>query len=378
MTPHTKSTPSDTLTGIAVGFATTILLVGALIAAGLLVFLSYRFEAVAYAQIFGSVGAAEIFPQSGFTVAEGFSAAMNLAKVYLVYITAQYQIKAGWWQALPARLVRWFVVVISIIMTVLILGGETISPGASERLEEYRAEIDEREEAEIATIDASNEQQRQALVAQFNTDLAALSQAHFERVEDLQDLIDAERLSGAGESFYGPRYQDLERNVAAERDRFAEASSELRSTHMQALADLTDERLAMVSTVRERADADRNGLSLASVFDSEEVQNPYLLRFLEIANAIAPDGVEVEMIAITVFLSLILSLGIELAPVIILGYVFGVIARAGRHHEEQAADQHAAPADEEELHDQPSGRVTPIPRRQRAEGSDSDKMVREA
>jgi hypothetical protein len=197
-------------------------------------------------------------------------------------------------------------------------------------------------------------------------------------VGDLQDLIDAERLNGAGESFYGPRYQDLERNVAAERDRFAEENSELRSTHMQALADLTGERLAMVSAVRERADADRNGLSLASVFNSEEVQNPYLLRFLEIANAMAPEGVEVEMIAITVFLSLILSLGIEVAPIIILGYVFGVIARAGRHPEEQAADQSVAPVDEQEDHDQPSGRVTPIPRLQRAEGPDRDKLVREA
>jgi hypothetical protein len=377
MTRHTKSTPSDTLTGIVVGFVTTILLVGALITAGLLVYLSYRFEAVAYAQIFGSVGAAEIFPQSGFSVAEGFSAAMNLAKIYLVYITAQYLVKAGWWQALPARLVRWFVVAISIIMTVLVLGGETISPGASERLEEYRAAIDEREETEIATIDASIEQQRQALVAQFNTDFAALSQAHFERVDDLQELIDAERLNGAGESFYGPRYQDLERNVAAERDSFAAASLSLRSTHMQALADFTNERLTMVSVVRERADADRNSLSLASVFESEEAQNSYLLRFLEIANAIAPEGVEVEMIAVTVFLSLILSLGIEVAPIIILGYVFGVIARAGLRSEEQTADQDSAPADEQEDHDQPSGQVTRIPRQQRAERP-LDGMVREA
>lgn len=305
----------------------TLILAGAAASAGLLLYLSFRFEAVAYAQILGALGSQPLFPDAPVTVAEGLAAGLNTAKIALIYVTAQHRGLRGTLRAIFPRAIHYFLITISLVMTLLVIGGETISPNAERRLAAEQDAIATRFAAEEARLEAEAEGQSQQIRQSFEGEQTLLSETHVARMTELQAGLDAERENIVNGEFYGPKYRDYERNIELERADFSTRTDALRSEERAAVAEvmarLTEERAGLRATGAEA----QSGLSLASVFDVEEAQNPYLLRFLEIARYVTPDDVAVEIVLLTVVLSIMLSLGVEISPIFILGFVFRALGR---------------------------------------------------
>jgi len=323
--PTTSSfSPTTTIARSAID---TLILLGAAASAALLLYLSYRFEAMAYSQILGTLGARPLFAGSSVTLAEGLAAGLNTAKVALIYVAAQHLVRRRGWRTLLPRAVHAFLITVSLVMTLLVIGGQTISPDAERRLTSLLESTEARFSSEAARLEAAAASQREAIRQSYEAERTQLSAAHLSRMAELQEGLDAERDNVIDGEFYGPRYQDFERNIELERAAFASRTDELRAREEAAMAALADTLVTDLSAVQGARDTALSGISLGSVFDVEEAQNPYLLRFLEIARYIAPEGVEIEIVFLTVFVAVMISLGVEISPLVVLGYVFRSLGR---------------------------------------------------
>lgn len=264
---------------------------------------------------------------SSVTVAEGLAAGLNTAKIALIYVTAQLLVRRCGWRALFPRAIHLFLITISLVMTIFVIGGETISPNAEHRLASAQEAVETRFAAEETRLENEAAARRTQIRHSYEAEQTLLAETLGARLAELQDGLDRERDNVVGAEFYGPRYQDFERNIELERATFASRTDEIRTREEAALASVATDLAERLDALRRERDAALADLNLGSVFDVEEAQNRYLLRLLEIARYVVPEEVEVEIVLLTVVLSIMLSLGVEISPILILGYVFRGLGR---------------------------------------------------
>ena len=212
--PHVSHPPAQTVLGVFMS-----VFVG--LTAVIIILAAFRIEEHAFSILLGSIGSTQIVPGFGYTLAQGLAAGLCGAKLVIPFVIVQ-QVASRGGCALRVNALRALVLALALLMTLVIVGNATISPNTQAVIDAHIAEID----AKIGTARDTRHGDLDAaagiITDRTAVEIAAITTAAATRLAELNTLLDAERLIGAGESFKGPRYIELEDLITAqvaERDR---------------------------------------------------------------------------------------------------------------------------------------------------------------
>jgi hypothetical protein len=316
--PKTSATSS-----VTVSFFSALCLMATSLFAGLLVWVSFLFEVRAYSALLGPVGTMQVL--WGYDLAHCLAFGLNGAKIMLIYIIAQ-AVLSHRGKAFVLKGLRGVVLSLSLLMTLLVFSGQTISPNADQQLVQARAQVDADLRAALADVDRRHEARILAQQEALDAEIDRVTAAHQALQADLRSQYDRERGIG-GQAFRGARYEELERLIAEDIARTTARIDELRAeaaaTQLIAEVERDNRRETLTARHAER----RDSIHLRTIFDSPEAQHPTMMRFVELTSSVLPEGWGTTL-NMTLFLAFLVSLVVELLPMAMFGHVFGVLARA--------------------------------------------------
>lgn len=290
------------------------------LSASLLVYISYRFEVNGYEALLGPYGTERLVPNGLLSLAEGLAAGLNSAKIALIYIAASLASAPGI-SALVPHLLRAFVLILSLIITLLIFGAQTISPGAEAQVNEIRTNLIDVHERERANLTARFDARSAAVTTRFAQEIERVFSTRDDRLRELKVQLDAERKRGYP-NFKGPAYNDIERLIQEEKDHAEARLDALRDSEQSEIRQIESAREARLDVIGGQLKKDLDAVEFGEVFDTSEAQHPDILRAVEIVRAVVPEDWEVTPVAVIVTISFMMSLAVELAPMVMFGFVF--------------------------------------------------------
>lgn len=313
---------SKQLAGVLHGFIYTALLcLTALFALGA-VFSSYQFELMGYTALLGAVGQEQPLQALKLTVAEILAIGLNGGKIMLIFICVDMTVRYAK-PAVAAKLLRALVLLLSLAMTLLVFGGQAISPMAQANLEEARSKIGQDYQETVTTLSDQQRSQEAAISNQTEQDLLRLSTAHQTRLSELEDLLDAERLVG-NQNFRGNRYVELESMIKKAKADYRARVDELRAMERDEIGALTASVQSQLTDADTKHQARLDEISFADSFLSAEAQHPYLLRAAEMVKVFLPE--HADHVKVTIALAFLLCFAVELLPIVLFNHLFLVLA----------------------------------------------------
>lgn len=315
------NTNPRTAGGPGAGFVYTLLYLLTAVFAACLVFVSYQFEVRAYTALLGSFGAQKTFPDRDLTVAQLLALGLNGGKIVLIFVVVDALRR---WQnrARAAKVLRVLVLVLSFLMTLLVFGGQTISPQAEAQLEADRDGIRNAHAATMEGLEADRERQADIITASHREEVERVRTAHASRLQELNALLDAERQIG-GQDFKGARYVEIEDMITAEKTGAANRLDRLREEEQATLATLMEAFDDRAQTAKTRAQDALKALSFTDSFASHEAQNPYMLRAAAMVRTFS--DVHADPVKVAIFLAAILCFAAELLPMVLFAHLFRVL-----------------------------------------------------
>lgn len=347
------SRPRRRADSISSGFAVGLIALTALT----LVYISFLFEREAFTVLLGSFGTSNIFPGSVVTLAEALAFGLNGAKIGLPFIIVQMSVVDGKWALVP-RLLRILILILSLLMTLVIVSGQTISPQAEARLEAFRAEATDNHEAELTALGDETAQQLARISERFAAELTAVRNTSATRIVEWNAQRDVERGIG-GQDFKGTRYEDLERLILDEQNSSAKRLDELRREELTATAAVTQEAAGKRTGLEQKLADKLRETDFDTVYASTEAQNPYVLKFVSVLRQFIESNA-VNPVLITIGLSVLISLLIEVTPMTLFGYLYRTftVAQAPEEGENEGSAVNPAEAAVSENIWPPEGRTT--------------------
>ena len=332
---------SHPASGFVVSFATTLINIGIAVVASILVYISYLFEVSAYSALLGPVIGSRVLEDWQLTGAEFLAIGLNGAKVALIFIIAHLA-SEGLQGRFQLKLLRGLVLLLSLLMTLFVFAGQTVSPKAEARLQELQSAINDRYEASIDLANGRFDTQRSQVIERFEEELELLGTEHTVRLEELNTQLDAERGVG-GQAFFGERYKELLRLIQDQQDNFAAHANTLRGEERMALDRIEQERAEELRARSEAYETEYASIRLDDIYGTSEAQSPHMLRMVSMARTIVASE-QVTPATVTVFLTVLVSLIIELLPIAMFGHVFRVLLG---HRTEAMNSDHAAVLEED-------------------------------
>lgn len=287
--------------------------------AALLVYCSFIFEVHAITVLLQDFGATRLVPGLSFTLAEGVAAGLNGAKIALSIIIADLIVSRQGWTLVP-RLLRLLVFTLSLTLTLVIFAVTTISPNARATYDARLTAIKDQYAASLSDLDETLDDRATLTVDTYTTARSNESTTAQARIDELQTLLDAERQVG-GQDFRGTRYTDLETKLAEANTGLANRLDALRAEEQAALDGITAERAEGHAALIATRDTARAGVDLAAIAADPEAQHPAIVAFAKIVETVF-QRTGISPILVTVGLSLLMTLALELLPMAILTYAF--------------------------------------------------------
>lgn len=303
--------------------AHTFILLGISGCAVALIGVSYLFEVHAYSVFLGEMGGQIVWERYNLTMVELTALGMNGAKIALIYVlscTAKNKIK----RRISAIFARVMAFVFSMLMTLLVIAGLNISPAADTAYRDAQAAISKRHNVVVNRINDFHDTQITGLQLQSQQNISAPRLGSDTRLIELNARLDVERGIG-GKNFNGPKYKELQRLIGVEEVKKVDQSESSRAALLGALTAIEVKRKAALVDAREIFKRDQSEVTLENLFDSDQSQHPYMLRFVEIFEILLPNW-EIRASVIIVCLGLLLSLAIEVLPMVMLGAVFASLS----------------------------------------------------
>lgn len=297
------------------GFAVGLLALTALT----LVYISFLFEREAFTVLLGTFGTSNIFPGSPVTLAEALAFGLNGAKIGLPFVIVQMSVVDGRWALMP-RLLRILILILSLLMTLVIVSGQTISPQAEARLEAFRTEATDNHEAELTVLGDETAQQLARITERFAAETTAVRNTSATRIAEWNAQRDVERGIG-GQDFKGTRYEDLERLILDEQNSSAKRLDELRREELAATTAITQEATGKRTSLEQKLTDTLSKTDFDTVYASSEAQNPYILKFVTVLRQFIESNA-VNPVLMTIGLSVLISLLIEVTPMTFFGYLY--------------------------------------------------------
>lgn len=313
---------SEQIAGVLHGFIYTALLcLTGLFALGA-VFSSYQFELMGYSALLGAVGQAQPLDALDLTLAEILAIGLNGGKIVLIFICVDMVVRYAK-PAVAAKLLRALVLLLSLAMTLLVFGGQAISPMAQANLEEARGKIEKDYQNTLTALTDQRQSRDAAISNRIEQDILRLSAAHSIRVDELEGLLDAERLVG-NQNFKGNRYIELESMIEKAKADYRMRVDDLRALERAEITALTESLQTQFADADSKRQSKLDQISFANSFLSEEAQHPYLLRAAEMVKVFLPD--HADPVKVTIALALLLCFAVELLPMVLFNHLFLVLA----------------------------------------------------
>lgn len=292
----------------------------------LLVWCSYIFDRHAVIVLLQDFGMTHLLPGHDITLAEALAAALNAAKIALSLIIAN-RLVAGLWTLGP-KLARFLVLALSLTLALVVFGSETISPNARAAYEARLTEATATRDAARTDLATRFEARADEITRGFDADRTMATDAATTRIAELEELLDAERLIG-DQDFRGARYIQLETDLAAATAALAARLDGLRAEEQAALAALAAERATALAAIDTAHDQAVDAIDLGAIAGEAEAQHPAIVAFAKIAATLLGRD-SVDPILITVALSVMTTLVLELLPMILLTHAFREAGEAKR------------------------------------------------
>ena len=313
---------SQHLAGVLHGFIFTALLcLTGLFALGA-VFSSYQFELMGYTALLGEVGQSQPLEALDLTVAEILAIGLNGGKIMLIFICVDMAVRYAK-PAIAAKLLRALVLLLSLAMTLLVFGGQAISPMAQANLEEARATIEQTYQERVDVLTAQQNSRQAAISDRTEQDVLRLTAAHATRLDELEALLDAERLVG-NQNFRGNRYIELESMIEKAKADYLARVDDLRALERTEISALTTSVQSQIIDADSTRQSRLDQLSFGSSFLSQEAQHPYLLRAAEMVRVFLPE--HADHVKVTIALAFLLCFAVELLPMVLFNHLFLVLA----------------------------------------------------
>lgn len=286
--------------------------------ATLLIVIGYRFEEIAYRSLLGKAGESLVLERVSLTMSEALALGFSGAKVAAVYVLA-YMAAIGK-NGVSAWTLRMLLVVLSLFSTLMVVSGNTISPHAESRVVALQTDIRNSHAALLNSAYVRHQANVERITTKLDEDEAAETELHTDLVADLNVALDQERKTGIGD-----RFRALEARLSQEQTRYQALLVSMRAAATEEIADAEAAYASRESEILELQEAALAGVKLGEVAQSDESQNGVLVRTAQVLSAMTPDNVQVSTVALTVFFTVLISMGVEFAPLLILRLVFGVM-----------------------------------------------------
>lgn len=287
-----------------------------LAAALILIVISFRFEEVAYLTLLGDVGSQKLISRLPWAIAECMAFAFAGAKIACVYILVQ-KLRQGQKALSSVWAMRLLLVVLSLFATLMVVAGGTVSPQAEQRVVTLRSEVDSEYRKQAALTRTLFDQKVQNIETGLLERERDARDRHTVILIGLNTRLDAERKTGIG-----ARYKKLEAQIADEKSRLEQEMRSLRDdANLQSIS-AEDQYQARVSELSAKRDTVLKGISLADVSQTDEAQSGLLVRTATVVEQFVPGDGKVSTITMTIIFTMLLCLGVEFAPLMILHAVF--------------------------------------------------------
>jgi len=314
----------------------------------LLIVIGYRFEEIAYRSLLGEAGQSHLLERLSLTMSEALALGFSGAKVAAVYVLA-YMAAIGK-HGVSAWTLRMLLVVLSLFSTLMVVSGNTISPHAESRVVELQNDIRNSHAGLLNSAYVRHQATVDRITTKLEEDEAAATGLHTASVADLNAALDQERKTGIGD-----RFRALEARLSQEQARYQAVLVSMREAATREIADAEAAYANREGEILEFQKAALDRVKLGEVAQSDESQNGVLVRTAQVLSAMTPDNVQVSTVALTVFFTVLISMGVEFAPLLILRLVFGVMtgpsAQVPRSRPEEDAPTPANRPTALELHD---------------------------
>jgi hypothetical protein len=290
-------------------------------------------------------------------VAEILAIGLNGGKIMLIFICVDMAVRYAK-PAVAAKLLRSLVLLLSLAMTLLVFGGQAISPMAQANLEEMRATIVQDYQETVTALTDLQQSREAAISGRNEQDVLRLSAAHSTRLNELQQLLDAERLVG-NQDFRGNRYIELEAMIETAKTDYRTRVDQLRVLERDEIAALMANMQSQLAAAEASRQSKLDEISFADSFLSTEAQHPYLMRAAEMVKVFLPE--HADHVKVTMALAFMLCFAVELLPMVLFNYLFFVLAEQRlRLREKDAPSLHVGiPANSAEVPTQAADEHTP-------------------
>lgn len=284
----------------------------------LIVWCSYIFDLHAITILLRNLGGTRLLSGQDFTLAGTLAAGINLAKVALSLIIAHRIVVGGW--TVGPQLARLLVLSLSLTLALVVFGSETISPNARATYDARLAAAAEARAASLTDLNGRLDAQAANTVASYEAVRADAANTARPRIAELQAQFDEERGDG-GQAFKGAVYLELEALLAAANTSLTARLDLLRDEEQAALDTIASERATSIAQIDATYTTARDALDLATIAGEAEAQHPAVVAFARIvATLLGRDSV--DPILITVALSVMTTLVLELLPMTLLTHAF--------------------------------------------------------
>ena len=216
---------------------------------------------------------------------------------------------------LVSGLFRTGLLALSLLSSLLFVGGHLDRPRLAEAREQDLAALDRETTLALDRLEQSGEQRLAALrerAAASDDDALA---GYRESIQRLEARLDEEMNNVVRGEFKGPRYREIERRLEAEKANMARAASEraarLEAAEKSAAREIDNER----QRILEKARAQRRRIMTSEYGDDERAADPRIAAFISLSRGlfgVAP-GAQGLVFAFAILISLLLELGIMLS-----------------------------------------------------------------
>jgi len=325
--------------GILAGFIYTALLGLTTLFALCAVYASYQFELIGYTALLGDVGAIQPFRNLTLTVTGILAIGLNGGKIMLLFVIADMAHRYGG-LAFAAKALRAVVLMLSLMMTLIVFAGQTISPRAQSNLDAARAQTASDHDAVAADLKAQSAQLSQEVGARYRIETGNLLRIHETRLADLNEQLDGERQVG-NQKFKGARYNELGDLIEKETAAYRLRVDELRHLERAELDSIETKYRQEATAIEADRDSRLASLGFDQMFASSEAQHPYMLRATEMVRVYFPD--QADPIKVTIVLALVLCFAVELLPMVLFSHLFMILSASTTRQRDVAHDT-VAPA----------------------------------
>lgn len=307
----------------------TFLLGGAFLFFGL----SFAVDATGYGVLVN--GIFEDYLPARISVAMVLAFAFTLAKALFCAIIAWSRHHR---QKAPRRAIwalRAVVVVNSMVISLLVLSANLVSPEAQSLLDTARREVNREgmrdERAATLWLDTV----KQVLLADRDLALDALDTFYIPRIAEAERERRAQMDIG-GQKFKGALFSEFDAQIGKLTDEWKAETARVNTTFRTALAAAETKARARRDAALAREKEAMDALTIDRFTGTTEAQNPHLVRLTEMLNS-ARGQDWIDPILAGMFLTLTAALVIEFAPLVLLGYGLALIFDQGTAQDRRGA-----------------------------------------